>query len=858
MDRLLDWYWQYGINRGNDPNDPDRELRKISIGGWLDPLVRILERRRDISANAGNKACLALWGPSQTGKSTMLSQFVDGKEADGSDSALTWSTQKTRFSPALTGQPDSSLIFNPHNHQSDASGVATRYTLQSAAAGHVHPDFPVEIKLTNRSQLILSIALGYQSECERVGEYIVFTQDSFLGHINVPEMPVLPPQREAYLLLNDIANAIEFMRGHSRFSNLFRRSDEWDRHIRPALVSSPTLIGNVTAAEEILAKIFWDGDKTLTKFFRDLLASLNHLQRDWQHCRILASLEVGALLLDIDSYANFANPDGKTINKDKVKHLIAVREGNEIHISIDKDNLKSDERIAGSAFGYFQALCAELTVPLKQEAIAAFPEKKEFLRLLERCDFLDFPGVSNKNTGNATGDGNAELIQLNDQTSPCDLLTKVFKQGKTQCFVCNYVRRYGIDAFAILMRTDRSPSQTSLLNAGIKDWLCSYDSTWTPGRPAPMPIFLNLTFFSALLDDVALNGTGNNGLSAYVERIHELNFARRESARFFATTYQQFRDGRIYSPDSADNTIAEIQGDPQFIPATAISEENLRAVYAQDGGLSHLFSQMADKISASTRRSKCSDILRFDCSKMHNLLTIQLPGNDNQQTRRDELQTIVPHFEKCLKQIEEEEDNEKYVLVAQSLNALFSVSAKHLDPLPQAIGNFSLKKMNTYIREQLGKWCEEKVTSLKGDDFLTAEQQQLVVHYLRDAVDMKLLRDFLIKHYPTLNSQEAKLARSPFALALGNVLRTGAIELKSDADFNNSNPETLKHFIKAKLEKDSKRDSSPYYQLIIAPLLDRLKQLANTISSGERPPQPGDDELLHLRDSLMQENPLNS
>ncbi len=44
MENLVKWYWEHGVKRGYDPNDPDRELRKISIGGWLDPIVKIIDR----------------------------------------------------------------------------------------------------------------------------------------------------------------------------------------------------------------------------------------------------------------------------------------------------------------------------------------------------------------------------------------------------------------------------------------------------------------------------------------------------------------------------------------------------------------------------------------------------------------------------------------------------------------------------------------------------------------------------------------------------------------------------------------------------------------------------------------------
>lgn len=46
MEELVKWYWDYGVKRGYDVNDQDRELRKIPVGGWLDSVVKILERDR--------------------------------------------------------------------------------------------------------------------------------------------------------------------------------------------------------------------------------------------------------------------------------------------------------------------------------------------------------------------------------------------------------------------------------------------------------------------------------------------------------------------------------------------------------------------------------------------------------------------------------------------------------------------------------------------------------------------------------------------------------------------------------------------------------------------------------------------
>jgi hypothetical protein len=414
MHKLINWYWDYGVKRGNSPDDPDRELRKISIGNWLDPLVKILDRQTAICKNSNRKACLALWGPSQTGKSTLLSRYIDGICTDGSDSALTWDEKyKTRFSPPETGVDNlraiapNTLLFNPYNHQSDASGVATRYTLKDINSG-VDNQFPIEIIFTSRVQIIQSVALGYLSECERVEEDFNFTVENFIEEISKLE-PSSEIDSEAYLLLKDLADAIEFMRGNRRFSNLFKNG-AWDNKIRAALVSAPGLLCNKAVVEKFMARILWDSAEKLTFFYKKAEHLLCELAGKWAKYKILATMEVGALLLDIDTFKSYDTPEGNDALKirDKVSRLSYKIDEGVVKVFVGD----TGSIISGDSFGLFQTICAELIVPVKKEALEIIPHKKTFSQLIEKCDILDFPGVSNRNIGTNTGDGSAMLLDL--------------------------------------------------------------------------------------------------------------------------------------------------------------------------------------------------------------------------------------------------------------------------------------------------------------------------------------------------------------------------------------------------------------------------------------------------------------
>src|SRR5271157_2422766 len=94
---VLDWYWQHGVQRAGEHD---------LSGAWLDQLYQVRDAALAIeAANAAGRPCLALWGPSQSGKSTLLSRYLDapahgpGRATSGQDaqatavSALQWTAE---------------------------------------------------------------------------------------------------------------------------------------------------------------------------------------------------------------------------------------------------------------------------------------------------------------------------------------------------------------------------------------------------------------------------------------------------------------------------------------------------------------------------------------------------------------------------------------------------------------------------------------------------------------------------------------------------------------------------------------------------------------------------------------------
>ena len=118
--QTLDWYWQFGVRRLKE--HPDHVLAR---GTWLDSLYAISKARRPAPTD---RKTLAVWGPSQSGKSTLLAAYLDADLKVGPkgeySALLTWDDAEpvTLLWKGKTGV----VSLNPFAAGADASGCVTR------------------------------------------------------------------------------------------------------------------------------------------------------------------------------------------------------------------------------------------------------------------------------------------------------------------------------------------------------------------------------------------------------------------------------------------------------------------------------------------------------------------------------------------------------------------------------------------------------------------------------------------------------------------------------------------------------------------------------------------------------------
>src|SRR6266581_4476717 len=144
---LIDWFWKLGQQR--------QGRYALGTGTWLDNVYRLKSSAAVLaSALASNRRCMALWGPAQAGKSTLLSRYFDSPlphaDASASQSALQWSAQEPVVFLGRQDTPPACVQLNPYNQGADASGCVSRFVLKEAVEDPFHP---IELRLSNEPQI---------------------------------------------------------------------------------------------------------------------------------------------------------------------------------------------------------------------------------------------------------------------------------------------------------------------------------------------------------------------------------------------------------------------------------------------------------------------------------------------------------------------------------------------------------------------------------------------------------------------------------------------------------------------------------------------------------------------------------
>ena len=887
--RLIDWYWSQGFRREGQ--------FALPLGTWLDRAYAARDGFRSDADPAGNlRGTVAVWGPSQSGKSTLISKYIDhAADARGAGSALHWPQggRPARFvidpnTPA-DQRPADAIVLNPYNVGADASGCVSRYILRDDA-DVPDPAHPVEVRLASRGQVMQALAAGYLSECrlaDDAGLTAVIDPTAYQALLDDEPQSNIAPDRDAYEVLQDLVDALDQVVASEspRFPNL--RSKWTD--LRRQTLSGRSLAGDRKRAVAFAARVLWDARPALSDTFAALTTFGEDLARQWGGRPVFCSLDVAALLLDIGSYGVLTSDRAESPAVEAVRGRVrdlarSLRcDHQEDRIVISKTGSHPLVR-SDLDFGLLQALVWELVIPLRQGAVErASPAFAAFLRT---ADLLDFPGVALAH-GNVDDDRLSVDVPSNTlaEATRQKLLTRVLKRGKTASIVTGYAKGRGIDAFALFVRTGHYPPQPQQLHAGIKAWWRHIDPVYQPGSRSqpPLPLNLVLTFFAKLVHDLS-SGGGQGGLDpVFTEMVGKLGvLADPGVVTTFATTYGQFRDGELPEPHLLAPIATRIKQDAAFTrqfsnPTSAGSFDHMLA----DGGTDYLFQSLAAQVNPA-ERGRLID--RLAASAQRELLALAeeaFPAaGDADEARRQVLGKLGTAIEAALIQIELAGEaggqpvTDSAAYCGTLIRRLLHVDAEALAPIPLNAVT-SRTDLLKYVQAQFAVWVNGRPADLTragplpGATLATIGlddpgELSKVLHAIMDAARKGDVAEWVKRNFGYVDTRaEARSARRQLAMRMSAALaepgeggpdgRGRRAHRPLNGDVAGSTKDLLRRFGDHEQGMPTDRThrflESPHYPTVVEPFMAILEH-AKTGSAGHRPGQIGDAEVRVIADAL--------
>lgn len=384
--------------RVGDPTALSYRLRRASL------------RARRLARAATRKMCVAVFGPSQAGKSYMVS--VLASPAGG------------RLATELDGQTyDFLRDINPPGGR-ESTGLVTRMTTD---AGDAPRGFPVGLRLLTQTELVKILANSFYLDFD-LEHFDVTPPDSDSIRLRVEQLRALArPTPVDKLDGDDVFDLMEYFQTHFPKRTAAFRDEFW----REAIDLAPRLEGRDRAR---LWSLFWYDFQAFTDLFNELFEGLRQLDFPASaHAELSALVPRAGSIIDVTVLDRLGADTG-----DKVRLL--------------PDGGTRDVALPRSLVA---ALTAELRIAVKEKPSEVF----------DHTDLLDFPGARSrlgiKRLEDAGKDERGE--------STANPMRELLLRGKVAYLFEGYTAEGEISA--LLLCVPDSVQEVRGLSGMVEDWV---------------------------------------------------------------------------------------------------------------------------------------------------------------------------------------------------------------------------------------------------------------------------------------------------------------------------------------------------------------------------------------------------
>lgn len=861
-DSLIDWYWEHGIKRSAP--------YQLSIA-WLADTVACVQEASAIhkAETKYQKAAMALWGPSQSGKSTMLARFIDGDPGNETEqtlgNALSWNGDPVRFS-GNTDKDGNTVILNPYNQGADASGCVTRFCMVDAVD---YPDYPVEIEFADNTEILLSMAVGYVNEtCALNDEECVtyWQKDSLMKMARNSCFNVVKGHsarnKEAFKLLLDAFNVVDILleMGVPRYDNL---RPTWSE-CRLALLKMEELYDSEEQVRQFIGYLFWDNWSTMNSLFKNL----SEKSRELRGARYFASHRLANVLLDISAPAHYVDPAYQitisrvdTCRKKKLEDGVYALDCAKVvgGTAPEGDKFFKD----ASEFAHIQGLVSQIIVPLRSEVIKC--HNATVHELLLNADLVDFPGVANEHRGAkllTNEQLNLDYYDPERNTRPLSIFSQVLKRGKTASIVVSSSRNLNIDVFSLLTRMPAGadyPPHPQQLTQGISCW-CHYmgkDVSDSLPKDKELSINLVLTKTVELVRMVKPLNMAEGGLSLTFGKLNSMGDLSNPSVvHAFCVNYDEVPNMEI---DSVTATYEErhevwgkIRNDSSFnklLEEHACCLDHVLRVDPQGNDISdetygariYFFEQAIAQLRSTPRSSLLQKKKAVITEKWIAALKKALPVETPESIRDTDINKVIA----ALQAPTSDKAAEDFKNRASAILGFMNIDPNTLDELPDAP-----EQGQDYINSEINKWYELgntlELQRIMGFDDM--DHRNRIMNYFSQSA-REGITEFvgwlgaLINQDAVISVAQQNAAKRLIATMIVNLI----FRMHESVPHRDmaSSAQVMRNMCTGKIDSAHLQNSA-HYTAVIAPFIRRLEIVRDTGKEEMRGQQAGDAEISAL------------
>ncbi len=856
--RLIDWYWTFGKQRTGS--------YRLS-GKWLHGAYECADRALALASisQLAVKPNLAVWGQSQTGKSTLLATLIDNPAK--SNSAMTWGNAKRYIFSTPSGKQrleakekgiEIPEEFNPFNAGADGSAVVGRYYLSD---GNDFPEekHPISLEMGTTRDLLFALAVGYlgavdkklDDDSERIWDGETFAEA--VDEIS-PEGET-PPEREAVELAIAFTQAIDDLIAgdqYKRYTNL-QQSDFWNSRLRDELLNRASLMSDVSTLKRLIARVLWDDSPLVSDLFDDLYRVQKRISSLLGNRSLYTSVELARSLVNMKLHADLEK-GRKEASQNTRRSTITLRSEDD-YVVLERDATGSSlfevEQDYAYGMGLLQACCWELAIPLNQ---TFFEEQGVDASVLESMSVLDIPGITNE--GEIAPE---ERLARDGSQQDGRVFKNLIKRGKTFSIIGKYARDLKVDALLLLTRSAMPLPQPALIADGVQAIFRAVDSGYTIGQRAllPIPLTLNFTFFSKVVNE-AFAGGENYDFGQIDEHLAAVgSIVSTDNAYAFVTNYPQLPAGAL-NPEVIEHRehVEEICLGEYARSWTASrfrevdEQESLSRFWDEDGGVHHMLNSQSRLVDSHKRRARIERLLLQTIEGLYQLVVEAGPEFDDDGERAKlAVAEIGSRLKGHLGELQDDSEEEAFDAIERlsgHLKAAFSCYPEDFEALAASASKVRQQRLEAFLVEALNRWT----TSTRRREALHAlgvssRDTPLVL----DSLTNLLMADFdrLVEWSrpwfdPTKDDGEEHQVNAMRYLAafISNTLKKNMPKRETNL------AQGLREHCEEKFDSWSRKRALANIEIILEPCLVYLEELPDQLGASERQEQVGDDELRSL------------